>query len=79
MVQVLAPNLAVAAYSFHFFVVRALANGKRVQVEVPYGRATQVFQRDENGNYRIIHEHLSSGEPVSPKELEPDAATTPLR
>jgi ketosteroid isomerase-like protein len=69
VVQVLGPNLAVAAYSFHFSVIRILPNGSRVQVEVPFGRATQVFQRDEHGAFQIIHEHLSSAEPVAPKEL----------
>lgn len=74
VVQVMGPNLAVASYPFHFFVVRSLPNGKRVQVDVPFGRATQVFQREETGVRRIIHEHLSSGEPVTPKELTADAA-----
>ena len=79
VVQVLGPNLAVASYPFHFFVVRSLANGKRVQVDMPYGRATQVFKRDENGECRIIHEHLSSGEPVSPKEMPADSSSTLVR
>jgi len=39
---------------------------------VPFGRSTQVFQRDANGILRIIHEHQSSAEPVIPKELPPD-------
>ena len=68
-VQVLAPMLAVASYPFHFSIIRMLANGSRVQVEVPFGRATQVFLRDENGKLLIIHEHLSSAEPVTPKVL----------
>jgi ketosteroid isomerase-like protein len=68
-VQVLANDLAVASYAFHFNVTRSLPNGKRVRVDVPFGRATQVFQRDANGNLRIIHEHMSSAEPVSPEEL----------
>ena len=67
-VQVLAPALAVASYPFHFSIVRILPNGSRVEVEVPFGRATQVFSRDENGKLLIIHEHLSSAEPVTPKE-----------
>jgi ketosteroid isomerase-like protein len=69
VVQVLGQRLAVASYSFHFSVVRILPNGNRVQVEVPFGRATQVFQQEEQGAWRIIHEHLSSAEPVVPKEL----------
>ncbi len=68
-VQILREDLAVASYAFHFNVTRNLPNGKRVSVDVPFGRATQVFQRDASGNLRIIHEHMSSAAPVSPKEL----------
>ncbi len=71
-VQVLGPNLAVASYPFHFSIIRILANGSRVQVEVPFGRSTQVFQREATGKLRIIHEHWSSAEPVSPKQLPAD-------
>jgi len=68
-VQLLGANLAVAAYPLQFSVVRTLPNGKRVGVDVPFCRATQVFQIDEKGKLLIIHEHLSSAEPVAPKEL----------
>jgi len=74
-VQLLREDLAVASYAFQFSVTRSLPNGKRVSVDVPFMRATQVFQRDANGNLKIIHEHMSSAEPVSPKEL-PAAAKT---
>jgi ketosteroid isomerase-like protein len=79
VVQVLGPNLAVASYAFHFSVIRILPNGSRVQVELPFGRATQVFQQDEHGVCRIIHEHLSSGEPVTPKELPAEASAINAR
>jgi ketosteroid isomerase-like protein len=72
-VQLLREDLAVASYAFHFNVTRSLPNGKRVSVDVPFGRATQVFQRDAKGGLKIIHEHMSSAEPVSPKELPPTA------
>ncbi len=68
-VQLLRADLAVASYSFHFAVVRVMPNGKRMQVDVPFARATQVFQRDAEGALVIIHEHLSSGEAVTPTEL----------
>lgn len=68
-VQILRSDLAVASYVFYFSVTRNLPNGKRVRVEVPFGRATQVFQRNDKGKLRIIHEHMSSAEPVSPQEL----------
>jgi len=68
-VQLLRHDLAVASYVFQFSVTRILPNGKRVRVEVPFGRATQVFKRDDSGTLRIIHEHMSSAEPVTPEEL----------
>ncbi|MFZ0736214.1 MAG: nuclear transport factor 2 family protein [Candidatus Acidiferrales bacterium] len=71
-VQLLRDDLAVASYAFHFNVTRSLPNGKCVSVDVPFGRATQVFQRDAKGTLRIIHEHISSAEAVSPHEV-PDA------
>ena len=71
-VQILGPTLAVASYGFHFSIIRVLPNGSRVQVEVPFGRASQVFQRGDKGKFLIIHEHLSSAEPTTPKELPPD-------
>ena len=68
-VQILGPNLASASYGFHFSIIRILPNGSRVEVEVPFGRATQVFEREPDGRMLIIHEHLSSAEPVTSKEI----------
>jgi ketosteroid isomerase-like protein len=68
-VQILGGNLAVTSYAFQFSVTRNLPTGRRVRVEVPFGRATQVFQRDTSGRLKIIHEHMSSAEAVSPEEL----------
>ena len=73
-VQILGPSLASASYGFHFSIVRMLPNGNRAEIEVPYGRATQVFQREPDGRLLIIHEHLSSAEPVTPKEIRAAAA-----
>src|SRR5271170_906168 len=74
-VQLLRDDLAVASYPFHFTITRSLPTGKRVSLDVPFGRSTQVFQRDAKGVLKIIHEHQSSAEPVIPKELSPDAGT----
>jgi ketosteroid isomerase-like protein len=73
-VQILGPNLGVASYPFHFSIIRVLANGSRVEVEVPFGRATQVFERGESGRLTIIHEHLSSAEPTSTKQVASDTS-----
>jgi ketosteroid isomerase-like protein len=72
-VQLLGPNMAVASYGFQFSMIRMLANGSRVQIEVPFSRATQVFQRGDDGRILIIHEHLSSAEAVTPRELPAEA------
>jgi ketosteroid isomerase-like protein len=76
-VQLLGADLAVASYPFHMAITRTFASGKRFQVEVPSGRSTQVFQRDEKGALRIIHEHMSSAEPVAPKELPATPPSAP--
>jgi ketosteroid isomerase-like protein len=68
-VQQLGSDLVVASYSFHLSITRALPGGRRYQAEVPSGRATQVFQRDEKGVLRVLHEHMSSAEPITAKEL----------
>jgi ketosteroid isomerase-like protein len=73
-VQILGPKLAVASYPFHFSIIRVMANGSRVEVEVPFGRATQVFEREGNGKLAIIHEHLSSAEPISSKQLASESS-----
>ena len=71
-VQMLAPGLAAASYSLNFSVTRTRANGDRVQVDVPFGRATQVFHSNEQGKLMIIHEHMSSAEPTKPITLAPE-------
>src|ERR1700756_1977319 len=73
-VQILGPNLASACYGFHFSMIRILPNGNRAEIDVPYSRATQVFERGPDGRLVIIHEHLSSAEPVTPKEIREPAA-----
>lgn len=77
-VQLLSPNLAAASYAFHFSIIRILPGANRVEVEVPFGRATQLFQRGDRGGLVIIHEHLSSAEPVTSKQLPPDSPAAQL-
>ena len=59
-VQILEPGLAVACYGLHHEVVRTRLNGKCVRIEMPWALMSQVFQRDDQGRLRIIHEHLSA-------------------
>jgi ketosteroid isomerase-like protein len=80
-VQLLGSDLAVASYSFHLSITRALPGGKRYHAEVPCGRATQVFQRSQKGVPRILHEHMSSAEMITVKELpaiDPPATDPPV-
>ncbi|HEV3317891.1 MAG TPA: hypothetical protein VG488_13015 [Candidatus Angelobacter sp.] len=72
-VQILEPGVAVASYGLHFHLVRVVANGKRFESDMPVTRVTHVFQRDQNGTLRIIHEHMSAGRVSPPQEL-PDSA-----
>lgn len=68
-VQIIEPDLAVACYGYHYRVVRAMPNGKRYESDVPQARVTHVFKRDDQGQLRIIHEHMSAGAVSVPKEL----------
>jgi ketosteroid isomerase-like protein len=68
-VQVLGPDLAIASYPVHYSLTRTLPNGRRYRVDVPFGRATQIFLRDNDGELRIIHEHVSSAAAVQSEDL----------
>ncbi len=59
-VQLVGKNTAIASYIYRFRSTRTESDGAQVLRETPFGRATQVFQRDESGSLRIIHEHMSS-------------------
>jgi len=59
-VQILGDNTAVAAYVYAFHATETGSDGSRTRRTTPFARATHIFQRDEQGALRIIHEHLSS-------------------
>jgi len=59
-VQIVGPNVAIAAYTYTYRTDKARADGTKEQLETLFGRATQIFQRDEAGVLRIVHEHLSA-------------------
>jgi ketosteroid isomerase-like protein len=62
-VQIVGPDVAVAAYTYSFNTQKILANGSKVQINTLFGRATQIFERGEDGALRIVHEHLSAAAP----------------
>jgi len=64
-VQVVGPDAAIAAYTYSFNTHRTQADGSKVHMNTPFGRATQIFRRGEDGALRIIHEHLSAAAPPS--------------
>lgn len=59
-VQIVEPSVAIAAYTYTYQTDKVRADGTKVQLETLFGRATQIFQRDEAGVLRIVHEHLSA-------------------
>jgi ketosteroid isomerase-like protein len=62
-VQVAAPDVAIATYTYRFSSTRAGKTGGREQRTTLSGRSTQIFQRDGKGAWKIVHEHLSSAVP----------------
>jgi len=62
-VQIVGPDVAIASYTYSFNTQKILADGSKVQINTLLGRATQIFQRCEDGTLRIVHEHLSAAAP----------------
>ena len=59
-VQIVGPDVAIAAYTYTYHTDKVRADGTKVQLDTLLGRATQIFQRDDAGVLRIVHEHLSA-------------------
>jgi ketosteroid isomerase-like protein len=59
-VQIVEPDAAIAAYTYSYHTDKTGVDGAKVQLDTLLGRATQIFQRDEAGVLRIVHEHLSA-------------------
>jgi len=73
-VQLAAPDVAIATYTYRFSSTRTGKTGGRDQRTTLSGRSTQIFQRDDKGAWKIVHEHLSS---AVPPKLETVARTKP--
>jgi ketosteroid isomerase-like protein len=54
------PSLAIASYTYKFHHTRPGEGGALEQRRTLFGRATQIFELDESGAPRIVHEHLSA-------------------
>lgn len=59
-VQIADSGVAIASYTYQFHHTRPGEGGGLLKRHTLYGRATQIFQRDERGALRIVHEHLSA-------------------
>ena len=59
-VQIVGSDVAIAAYTYTYHTEKVCADGTKVQLDTLLGRATQIFQRDDAGVLRIVHEHLSA-------------------
>jgi len=70
-VQVVGTNVAIATYIYRFRSTKTEGDGTQVNRETPYGRATQIFQRDDSGMLRIIHEHMSSSTAPTVERIPP--------
>ena len=66
----MAGEVCVASYPYQLNLFTTSDAG-RVHLHCPYSRATQVFQRDSSGSWRILHEHLSLGEPGKKTVIPP--------
>jgi ketosteroid isomerase-like protein len=69
-VQIVGPDVAIAAFTYSYHTDKIGADGAQVRLDSLLGRATQIFQRDEAGVLRIVHEHLSA---TVPPEVQPAA------
>jgi ketosteroid isomerase-like protein len=70
-VQLVGTNVAIATYIYRFRSTEIERDGTQVNRETPFSRATQIFQRDEDGVLRIIHEHISSSTPPTVEKIPP--------
>ncbi|HXN99620.1 MAG TPA: DUF4440 domain-containing protein [Candidatus Acidoferrales bacterium] len=59
----IAGDVAIASYTYRFHSSKTGKDGSREHRNTLFGRSTQIFQRDERGALRIVHEHLSSAAP----------------
>lgn len=62
-IQFAGDDAAIVSYTYSYRTVRTKPDGTKVQIDTPFGRATQAFQRDDKGVLRIVHEHLSAAAP----------------
>jgi ketosteroid isomerase-like protein len=62
-IQLAGPDVAIATYTYRFNSARTGNAGGREARTTLFGRSTHIFQRDDKGALKIVHEHLSSAAP----------------
>lgn len=67
-VQIEEPGVAIASYTYKFHQDRPDDDGSPRKRHTLFGRATQIFQQDERGVLRIVHEHLSAATNPQPEK-----------
>jgi ketosteroid isomerase-like protein len=67
-VQIEEPGVAIASYTYRFHQNRSANGGGQRTRHTLFGRATQIFQRDQRGVLRIVHEHLSAATNPQPEK-----------
>ncbi|HWZ43373.1 MAG TPA: DUF4440 domain-containing protein [Candidatus Saccharimonadales bacterium] len=71
-------DVAIASYVYQFHRSRKDDLGGVVQRHTRHGRATQIFQLDEQGVLRIVHEHLSAAtNPETQQSAKPGKSIRP--
>jgi ketosteroid isomerase-like protein len=69
-VQIAGPDVAIASYTYRFHSTKTNKDGSRTARNTLYGRSTQVFQRNDRGALKIVHEHLSSAAPPAVEKAQ---------
>jgi ketosteroid isomerase-like protein len=69
-VQIAGPDVAVASYTYRFHSTKTNKDGSRTARNTLYGRSTQIFQRNDRGALKIVHEHLSSAAPPAVEKAQ---------
>ncbi|MGA8220975.1 MAG: DUF4440 domain-containing protein [Candidatus Acidiferrales bacterium] len=69
-VQIAGPDIAIASYTYRFNSTKTNKDGSRTARSTLFGRSTQVFQRNDRGALKIVHEHLSSAAPPAVEKAQ---------
>ncbi|HEY6249294.1 MAG TPA: hypothetical protein VI685_05005, partial [Candidatus Angelobacter sp.] len=72
----MAGGFAIASYPCQYRSSTLDSDGSRVDYHSQYCRMTQIFQKDDRNQLRIIHEHFSQSEPGKRTKIEAAAART---